>query len=104
MRSAGRAEAEKQVSGYPGCRHQGFISLEDAENAWRRALASDAVGPPLSTAPFANDAVGPPSLSAPALSDEEAYWVVIVGERPGVYRGKYVFSLTVIVSFLEICS
>ncbi|KAF8220136.1 hypothetical protein L208DRAFT_1382746 [Tricholoma matsutake] len=70
-----------QVNGYCNSSQQGFPTREVAQAAWVHALANHT----LYTTTCSCAAV---TVYAGQLSDEEAYWVVLQGARPGVYHGR----------------
>lgn len=73
---------------FTGQRFKGYYTVEEAKDAWEHANAVGNIGP-ITTTP-----AGPSTRTAfnHVLSDEEAYWVILQGRRPGVYCGLWVPS------------
>ncbi|KAF5366697.1 hypothetical protein D9615_010628 [Tricholomella constricta] len=95
MNSINRLAASAQVNKFEGARFKGFYALEDAIKAWDHAPASPArfgplpvhSGPRLQVALHLHPVDLHPQASARKFSNEDCYWLVTSGDRPGVYRG-----------------
>lgn len=80
-----REACERSIICFSGQRYKGYYTKQEALDAWDHANAVGNVGPvPADAAP-----AGPSTYTnfTHVLSDEEAYWVVLQGLRPGVYHG-----------------
>lgn len=75
-----REVTHTQVSGYPHAYQHGFPSRVVAQEAWAHAVSVGNTGPP--------KAQDRPASNTPApQADDQAFWAVLVGDFPGVYRG-----------------
>lgn len=61
---------------FSGQRYKGYYTVEEAVDAWNHASGVGNIGPVPTVMP-----------AGPSISDEEAYWVVLQGLKPGVYHG-----------------
>lgn len=80
-----REACERSVIRFSGQRYKGYYTKQEALDAWDHANAVGNIGPvPADAAP-----AGPSTYTnfSHVLSDEEAYWAVLQGLKPGVYRG-----------------
>lgn len=73
------------VIGFPKQRFKGYYTVEEAVDAWNHANGVGNIGPIPEITP-----AGPSTYTKfnHVISDEEAYWAVLQGINPGVYRGK----------------
>lgn len=69
---------------FPSQWYKGYETIEEAKDAWEHANAVGNIGPITTTTP-----AGPSTHTKfnHVLSDEEAYWAILQGRRPGVYHG-----------------